>query len=128
MATPEALVGLGVPPEVARKEGYQIVNVTTSTTTQNSAGGLLVGNGNKMVRANIAAGNGAVTLPIGADIGDIIIVVNITGNAGRVFPPSGGTINQLAQDTQTVLAANAQIWFMRTTGTIWNAIGGAALT
>lgn len=128
MATPEALVGLGVAPEVAKKDGYQLVTVTTDNSTQNSAGGLLRGNGNKWVRATVGGANGAVTLPADADVGDIIVVVNVTGTAGRVFPPTGGAINQLATNTQTVLAANAQILFMRITGTVWNGFAGGALT
>lgn len=127
MATPEALMGLGIPAEAARKMGFQIQTVTTAGTTQNSAGGLMTGNGNRWVLGSFHAANGAITLSSSADVGDIIVIVNITANAADVFPHTGGNINQLAANASAAIAANAMLILMRTSSLNWSAVGGAAV-
>jgi hypothetical protein len=121
MATAEALMGLGEPAELAKRTGTTIVNVTTSAATQNSAGGLLRGAGNKIVLANVNGVNGAVTLPADADLGDVIEIYNTSGaNAGLVFPQTGGTLNQLvADDATSSFAANASICAVKVSATSW---------
>lgn len=126
MATPEALMGLGMAPELARKEGFQIQTVTTSGTTQGSGTGVMTGNGNRWVLGSFHAANGALTLSSSADIGDIIVVVNITANAADIFPPTGGNINQLSANASAAIAANASVILMRTSSLNWSAVTGAA--
>lgn len=128
MATAEGLMGLGVPAEMAKRTGYAIVSVTTSADTQNSAGGVLRGQGNKIVLATVGGANGAVTLPADADLGDVVEVYNTTATAGRVFPHTGGTLNQLAVNLQTPLAVNASLVAKKVSATSWRVMHSAAIT
>lgn len=130
MATANGLNDLGVPPEVAKRTGYQEVSVTTAGTTQGSTGGVLSGPGNKLVLATIHSSNGAVTLPANAEKGDEIIVANVTGTAGLVFPQSGGNINGNTTDSGTAtLAAQGSAgsnWrFVKLNATRWAGWSGA---
>jgi hypothetical protein len=130
MASATALMGLGMPAELAIRAGFQEVPVTTTGTTQGSAGGLLVGPGNKLVTVTVHSANGAVTLPSAAAPGDEVIVVNDTGTAGLVFPHSGGNINGNSTDSGTAtLAAEGSAgsnWrFVRVSATRWAGWSGA---
>lgn len=119
MATAEALMALGFQAEVAKKTGYDIVSVTTTASTQNSAGGLLKGSGNKIVLATAASSDGAVTLPSGADVGDIIEVFNVSSNSLDLFPHTGASLNQLNANAGTPVAANVSARAIRVTNTSW---------
>lgn len=105
MATADALIGLGMPAELAIRLGFQPVSITTAGTTQNSSGGVLNGAGNKIVSATVHTGTGAITLPDEAEIGDQILIQNISANAGAIFPPTGGNINGETTDSGTVTLA-----------------------
>jgi hypothetical protein len=124
MATTKDLMGLGMAAELALRLGYQQVSVTASGTTQNSAGGLLKGVGNKIVLATVTSGQ-AITLPSAAAIGDEIIVDNISAAAGIIFPPTGGFINGNAVNAEVNMAADGTAtskWrFVKTTATRWAA-------
>jgi hypothetical protein len=129
MATAEALMGLGEPAELAKRTGWIILNVTTNGSTQNSTGGLLRGSGNKVVLANVAALDGAVTLPADAELGDEIEINNRSlANVGRVFPPTGGFLNGGAVDVFHALpllaatTASNGVRFRKVTSTIWLSI------
>jgi hypothetical protein len=128
MATAEGLMGIGQPAELALRTGWTIVNVSTTADTQNSAGGLLRGGGNKIVLANVAGANGAVTLPADAGLGDVVEVYNTTGTAGRVFPHTGGTLNQLGPNIQTPLAINAAVSAKKVSATSWRVMHSTAIT
>lgn len=104
MATAQDLQGIGLPAEQAIRLGWQPVSVTTSGTGQASAGGLIRGIGKKIVSATLTATH-AVTLPSAAEIGDEIIVNNITANAGVLFPHVGGNLNGETTDASMVIAA-----------------------
>jgi hypothetical protein len=129
MATASGLMGVGVPDEVAKRTGVTIVSVTTTAATQGSAGGLLKGDGNKAVLATPAGSNGAVTLPSAAGLGDEIEVYNLDGsNAVRVFPQSGGTINNGTANahldiTAAGSSANSGIRLRKMTATNWRTVG-----
>lgn len=128
MATAEALMGVGVPAEVAKRTGVTIVNVTTNGSTQNSTGGLLKGAGNKIVLANVAAASGAVTLPFEAGAGDLVEVYNLSAtNAGQVFPHTGGTLNQLVADDGTGLPINSSLVAVKVSATSWRVMTSAAI-
>lgn len=129
MATAGGLADLGVPPEVAKRTGWSIVNVTTTAATQNSAGGLLNGEGNKLVIATLGGSNGAVTLPSAAQPGDIVVVVNTdASNAGLVFPATGGTLQSGTANQSASVAAKAVAICIKATATNWKIIMGAAVT
>jgi hypothetical protein len=121
MATADALCGVGVPPEVAKRTGWTIVSLTTTATTQNSSGGLVKGDGNKIVLATPHTGDGAITLPSAAGIGDEIIVVNVAAGATNVdlFPHVGGTIHGLAQNGGTPMAQYQSFHAIKLTATLW---------
>jgi len=127
MATAETLMGVGVPAEVAKRTGTTIVSVTTTAATQNSAGGLLKGAGNKIVLANVAGANGAVTLPFEAGLGDVVEVYNTTATAGLLFPQTGGTLNQLGANISTALAINASLFAIKVSATGWRVASSAAI-
>lgn len=105
MAITNNLLALGMPAELAKRVGFEIVSVTTAGTTQGSSGGALAGPGNKIVKATPHAGDGAVTLPADAGLGDEIIVVNMhASNNCDVFPPSGHSIHKLSANGGTPVA------------------------
>lgn len=123
MATAEALIGLGMPAELALRLGYQTLTATTTANTQGSSGGNLVGAGNKIVSANFASASQAITLPAAAEIGDEIIISNITANAGVIFPPSGGNIDGETADENVAMAAQGSAGsiqrFVKLSSTRW---------
>jgi hypothetical protein len=113
MATAEGLMGLGQPAELALRTGISTVAVTTTAATQNSAGGLLKGAGNKLVLVNAAGANGAVTLPAEAGVGDVVELFNVSGNTALVFPPTGGTINQGTANQFVSVLTNASLYAVK---------------
>ncbi len=127
MATTEGLMGLGVSAEEARRTGWTIVSVTTSAATQGSTGGLLRGAGNKIVLANVAGANGAVTLPADAGLGDEVRIFNTTATAGLVFPHSGGTIQNGTANQSFALPANGGAHLVKCTSGNWRAASIAAV-
>ena len=123
MATADALIGLGMPAESAIRLGYQQVSVTTTAATQGSAGGILNGPGNKIVSATFASAGHAITLPAAAEIGDEIIISNVTANAGLIFPPSGGNIDGEGTNEDVAMAAQGSAGsiqlFVKLSATRW---------
>lgn len=123
MTTANELINLGMPAELATRLGWTPVAVTTTAATQGT--GLLVGPGRKIVTATIASAGHAITLPSAAEIGDEIIISNVTANAGVVFPPSGGNINGETADENVALAAQGSAGsiqrFVKTSSTRWGA-------
>lgn len=116
MATANALINLGTPAETAKRTGFTQVSVTASGTTQGSTA--LKGPGNLFVNATIPASQ-AITLPSNAEIGDEIVIFNNAGNAGVIFPPSGGSINAAAADASVAIGANLARRFFKATATRW---------
>lgn len=104
----ESLIGCGMPPEMAIRVGVTVLTITTTSAAQGSAGGLLIGPGDKAVNVNVATGGHAVTLPSGADIGTEVELYNTSAaNAGIVFPHVGGFINGGAQNASLALGVQA---------------------
>lgn len=128
MATAEGLMGVGVPAEVALRTGWTIVTVTTNGSTQGSTGGLLKGPGNKIVLADVAGSNGAVTLPADAGLGDELEIYNTSGTAGRVYPPSGGTLQNGTANQFVTLAANGATHIRKVSATNWRVTSHVAVT
>lgn len=131
MATADGLCNLGLADELARVCGWSIVSITTTAATQNSAGGLLSGTGNKIVLATPASAGDAITLPAAASPGDEIQIYNLSGaNNGKIFPQTGGTINQLAVNTATNVSSfpvNGAMSFIKVSATSWRARTHAAV-
>jgi hypothetical protein len=130
MATADALIGLGTPAEVAKRQGWQPVALTTSGTTQGSGTGVLRGLGNQLVTATVHAGTGAITLPADAEVGDEILIVNASANAGAIFPPSGGNINGETTDSGTVTlaasgSAGSSAWLVKVSSLRWASFSAA---
>jgi hypothetical protein len=123
MATATQLISLGTPAELALRLGWTEVAVTTTAATQGT--GLLRKPGKKIVTATIASAGHAITLPSDAEIGDEIIISNVTANAGVVFPPSGGNINGETADENVALAAQGSAGsiqrFVKLNATRWGA-------
>lgn len=123
MATANNLIGVGVPAEQAKRTGYQ--NRTLTTTATSTAGsGALAGPGDQLVAATVHAANGSITLPTNAELGDEIIVTNLSANAGLIYPGSGQTINgnTATSGTATLAATGAagSSWrFVKISATGW---------
>lgn len=117
-----------MPAEVAKKVAWEIISVTTTATTQGSTGGALAGPGNKIVRATPHTGDGAVTLPANADIGDELIIMNVAAGATSLdlFPPSGGNFQTASADAGEAVAQGVTAHVIKTTGTEWLLRLGAA--
>jgi hypothetical protein len=126
MATVNNLIGIGMAAELAKRVGFTPVAVATTAATQGT--GALRGAGNKLVSATFTTAADAVTLPSDAEIGDEIIISNITANAGVIFPPTGGNINGNTVNTSVAItaqgAASATWRFIKLNATRW--IGFAA--
>lgn len=111
MASVSSLMGIGMAAELAKRVGWTPVTIATTAATQGT--GALRGPGNKLVSATFTTAADAVTLPSDAEIGDEIIIANVSANAGVIFPPSGGNINGESANASTAIAAQG------TTGNAW---------
>lgn len=111
MASVASLMGIGMAAELAKRVGWTPVAVTTTAATQGT--GALRGPGNKLVSATFTTAADAVTLPSDAEVGDEIIIANVSANAGVIFPPTGGNINGESANASTAIAAQG------TTGNAW---------
>jgi hypothetical protein len=128
MATTTGLMGLGVPAEQALRTGIEIVPVTTSSTAQGAGTGVLTGKGNKLVLATAHAGDGAVTLPAQADLGDEVEIHNVSAaNSADVYPAAGQTINQLTNVQGVAVAAGASLRCTKVSAINWRARPAAAV-
>ncbi len=120
MAQAKDLITLGAPAELAKRMGWDVVSVAPSLTVQNTPLGLLKGPGNKLVMSTPGAGDGAVTLPAEAGIGDEIIIVNMhASNNCDVFPPTGGNFVKLTANQGTPVATGQSFSAIRLTSTQW---------
>lgn len=120
MSSVQDLVGLGMPPDLARREGLTLGAITaagSSSTTATALGGTTL--------ANVTASGGAdgVILPSDAPLGRPYIVFNAGATTVNVFPPSLGTINGGTATTGSVTVAQNKVRiFWRYNSTIWISI------
>lgn len=132
MATTNALIGLGIPAEVAKRMGWQPTALVTTGSAQASAGGLMKGAGNQLATVTVTTAADAVTLPAAAEVGDEIVVTNPGANAGVIFPPVGGAINGNATNASVAIAAAGTAgcnWrFMKVSTLNWIGRSGADAT
>jgi hypothetical protein len=92
MATETDLTGLGLPPSLATKLGFQPSQITAVGTTQSGSPTIL----SKNAIINATSSAQAVQLPTSADIGSTFWMFNpgTIGSAGSalIFVPSGHTL------------------------------------
>lgn len=126
MATAKTLMALGMPADVAIRIGYQETTVATSTATQGTGGGLLRGPGNRIVTATFTTAADSITLPTASEIGDEILISNVSANAGVVFPPTGGNINGETANENVAMAAQGGAGsiqrFLKVSSTRWSSM------
>lgn len=121
MATATDLMGVGVPAEVAKRTGVEILAVTASGTTQ-SSGPQLKGPGNLHVNVTAPSGSDdAVTLAGPFDLGDEVTVTSTT-TAVDVFPQEGGQINNNTVDAHATVSLNNSRTFRKVSATHWWAL------
>ncbi|MEJ0092821.1 MAG: hypothetical protein WDN46_14290 [Methylocella sp.] len=118
MAIQTDLTGLGVPPAVAERIGYNIAPLNGIGTTQAGAAKI----GSSITLANAQTGATAYTLPTGPiAMGKEHYVFNVGAVAALVFPPLGGaTLNGSTTGDISIAAGKGAI-FMLVAGS-----GGAA--
>lgn len=117
MAEATALIGIGVPPEVAKRTGWRVAALTAVGTV--TGGGTVVANGeNIVVNVTTASGQTAITLPANAAVGDMVFVNVLTDTDDcLVFPSSGGAIGQ--GSTNASLTVDDGAILIKATTTQW---------
>ena len=88
--------------------------VTATGTTQSGAVALA-----RSINA-VTAGTGGARLP-NADIGDEVAVINLSGAAVTVYPPTSQQINELGNNNGFLLADNTAVKVQKFTSTRWMA-------
>ena len=116
MATPERLMGVGVPNEVALRTGFFVHEVDDASGTR-----IIQGPGNVMVIVSLSAT--AVSLVLGSnfDIGDRAIIINRaiavslyggTAEAGGIYPTSAAVVRALTSDVaREFIKGGAGVWY-----------------
>lgn len=123
MSSPEALMGVGVPPSQAVRLGYRALALTAVGVAQGGAP-IVMGRGeNVAVNLTTAGGQTAMTLPANVETGDIVVVNVLTATAGLVFPSTGQTISNKAANASVTVAIGAL--FMKTGALTWASVGAA---
>ena len=103
---------------IKRGYGLNTYDALTASTTQTQAGGTALHHGLNIVAT--AAASDAVTMPTNSVLGNILIIVNHTGQTIQLFPAVGGTINAASKNAAVTIATattsvyvfgvNAQWW------------------
>ncbi len=107
MASSSALVGLGVPPQLADVLGFEPSTVTGTGTTQGGAA-LIKSQNAEMVTA---AGQTAAILPADRPVGVPFIVNCPTATSGVVFVPVGAYLNGTQNGSLTIAQNKAAMFF-----------------
>jgi hypothetical protein len=88
---------------MAMSRDLLVKSITASTTQTQAAGTLAHGDINLVTTGNASD---AVTLPANLPAGTIIYLVNLSANAGLLFPAVGGAGNGGTVDASTAIAAS----------------------
>ena len=88
--------------------------VSAAGTTQTGATALAA----DYNRVSTVAASSGVRLP-SCEIGDWLVVYNAGANPLTVYPPTSGTINQVAANGGVLLGINTECLFRKWTSTIW---------
>jgi hypothetical protein len=102
MASSVALMGVGMPAQLAARLGMDPSNLTTTGTTQATAAKALTKNV-KLVTAGSQTGS---IIPSTAEVGDVYYFFNSTATTGIVYSPTGSTLNGAASTTGQNVAQN----------------------
>lgn len=123
MTTANELINLGMPAELATRLGWTKVALTTNGSAQAATGGLIKGIGRKIIDLTVSSASDSATLPSEAEIGDEIIINNITANAAVLFPHVGGNVNGESTNASMAIAAqgstNCVLRAVRLSSTRW---------
>jgi hypothetical protein len=112
----KTLMGLGMPGQLARRIGANVVDKSGVGTAQVGGTALSVG---EYTLLTTASGQTAFVLPADAALGDEVPVYNTTSTAALVFPPTSGTINGGSADASVSLAQNKVACFKKISATNW---------
>lgn len=116
------MMGVGMPAEFAIREGWPgISTVTAAGTTSTDATALLK---EQRVVEMTASGSDGIKLPSTAEL-MVPYVVYAKTNTGKVYPPTGASINADTADQSQSIAVNLCAIFFRTGSLTWFSICGA---
>lgn len=115
MATPNDLMGYGMPPFLSGELGNISQSVTAAGTSSTTAATALTEG--HIVLVNGQSSQTGVLLPTGAKVGTPYFFVGTGNTAPALYPPSSGTIN--AATSLTLSAATATAIIIRTSTTQW---------
>ena len=106
--------GAGLPIPLAAALFDAGAGIAAAGTTQGTATALTA----DYNRISTVAASSGVGLP-NCEIGDWVVVYNAGANPVTVYPPTSGTINQIAANGGVLLAVNTECIFRKWTATIW---------
>lgn len=115
MATPTVLMGVGLPDQLAKLLGKNIVTLAGTGTTQALG---------KVIKANtvlMTTSGGATAFTLSTDwaVGDQVQVFNTSATAALLYPPSGSAFDGGSTDASVSIPQNASKTYTRVTTTSW---------
>lgn len=137
MAQPSNLMAFGMAPDLARRVGMTVKNVTAQGNSRASANGIIGHNAIAYVVAS-NSGSGLVLPTVGGDIsatagalpGDELTVFNLLSASIVVYAPSGMTFVGMGASTDGAtgisVAANFGVQFQVLTATTYGFLKGSA--
>lgn len=90
---------------MAMNKGNNVATVTASTT-QSQAGGATALVQGDVTAVTVANASDSVGIPPNLPAGTVMFITNVSSNAGKIWPPTGGTINAAAANAEVALAAS----------------------
>lgn len=125
MALAKDLMPLGIVDQAAKRLGYTVGSATAAGTTSTDA--TTLGPDANLILVTVGASTPGVKLPTAAEVGSVYTIVNISSNAGLIYPPASGQINGDTATTGGVpLTARGTTICIRVDNINWAAVGGAA--
>lgn len=105
------LVGLGMPPVLADRVGWQTGTLTGAGTAQGGSSPIV--RSGFVYRATTAASQTAVTIDSAFPLGEESVIHNTTATAMLLFPPTGGNVNGGSANASFSVAQNKPIRIIR---------------
>lgn len=122
MAKTTDLTGVGFAPAQAQAVGYSSIAITAAGS--NSATATVCDNQNSFFILT-ATGTDGIRMNSAVPLLRPIVIANTSGSNGKVYPPTGGTVNGGSTDAgETITSTTVQIWY-RFSSTGWAAVLGA---
>lgn len=119
MPQADALMGLGLPPDLAASLGNTVQAITCKGTSSGTAAQIL--EGARLVLLTGASSNTGAILPAGTGIGTPWYIFGVGTVAPVIYIPSGQSINNAASSL-TLSAAIAGTVLIKTSSTQWYSI------